>query len=262
MPTLAGVGSLVSESSARKSFAFSNFRLGEVRGWRRSFNQANWVNISRGLARPETGEVAALSMIPADAFVSKVALMDVDETGLRGFYEREAGYRIVRVQFAVPGFSASEAEKGEALLCTACRDDVEADALWAQGGEMEQNCAGSTYVRDWMRRSLRPLWPTPPSQPMSLRTRLPDGREADFLDPKKVPLSSPMSNVSLCDALYPSPGYLKGCAAAHQRAGLIDHFLDSTVLHDGKTVLRAYLEANPQLAAYVASGYDADKEES
>ena len=32
--TIAGIGSLVSEESAASLFAFSNFRLGEVRGWR------------------------------------------------------------------------------------------------------------------------------------------------------------------------------------------------------------------------------------
>ena len=85
MVTVAGVGSLVSEASpaacwaeftclwytsqdsARESFDFSNFRVGEVedpcvklesrsaplfepwfevRGWRRSFCQSNWVNVA------------------------------------------------------------------------------------------------------------------------------------------------------------------------------------------------------------------------
>ncbi|CAJ1399304.1 unnamed protein product [Effrenium voratum] len=60
--TIAGVGSLLSPASARESFDFSNFRLGEVRGWRRCFCQANWVTVVCGASRLETNEVAALAM--------------------------------------------------------------------------------------------------------------------------------------------------------------------------------------------------------
>lgn len=94
--TIAGIGSLVSEASARRSFEFTNFRLGEVRGWRRAFNQANWVNVQHNWGSVEAGDTAALAMVPAGPeFVSVVALMDVDAgTQLADFYEREAGYHI------------------------------------------------------------------------------------------------------------------------------------------------------------------------
>ena len=60
--TIAGIGSLVSEASARRSFEFTNFRLGEVRGWRRAFNQANWVNVEHGWGSVETANTAALAL--------------------------------------------------------------------------------------------------------------------------------------------------------------------------------------------------------
>ena len=106
---------------------------------------------------------------------------------------------------------------GEALLCTACDDDVEADGLWAPGGPMERHCAGSEYVADWMSRSLRPLWPPPAA------------------------------------ALLPAPGYLRLCAEAHLRAGLLDHFLDSTLLNDRETTLRAFCARDPGTRALVES---------
>eukprot|EP00931_Biecheleriopsis_adriatica_P111454 TRINITY_DN85832_c0_g1_i1.p2 TRINITY_DN85832_c0_g1~~TRINITY_DN85832_c0_g1_i1.p2 ORF type:complete len:108 (-),score=18.39 TRINITY_DN85832_c0_g1_i1:14-298(-) len=73
---------------------------------------------------------------------------------------------------------------------------------------MERHCSGSRDVRTWMKSSLRPLWPPAGSH------------------------------------LLPSLGYLQFCAAAHQRAGLLDHFLDSTVLHDGTTSLREFCSKN------------------
>ena len=203
--TLAGIGSLVSEASAARSFAFTNFRIGEIRGWRRAFNQANWVNVELGWGSVAQGTTAALAMVPADAtFVSRVALLDVEDADLADFYERETGYSIQSTPFWERAGDGTMVQKGDALLCTACKDDVEADGLWAPGGAMEAHCAGSKYAADWMRRSLRPLWP-----------------------PESVPL-------------LPAPGYLKLCAAAHHRAGLLDHFLDSTVLNDGTTTLRTH----------------------
>lgn len=98
--TLVGVGSLVSETSARESFAFTNFRIGQIRGWRRAFNQANWVNVANGWGTADSHDVAALAMVPAEPdVVSRVALLDVDADGLKGFYERETGYRIVSTSF-------------------------------------------------------------------------------------------------------------------------------------------------------------------
>ena len=71
---------------------------------------------------------------------------------------------------------------------------------------MLRHCAESEYAKAWMSRALRPLWPGPEAK------------------------------------LWPSPGYLELCATAHRHAGLLDHFLASTLLHDGGTTLRAHCE--------------------
>ena len=205
--TLVGIGSLVSEASARNSFAFTNFRIGEVAGWRRCFNQANWVNVRHGWGSVADGDVGALAMIPASPeYVSSVALLDVTDEELRGFYERETGYHIRSTPFWRRASDGSLQESGHALVCTACADDEEAETLWTPGGAMEAHCAGSDYVRAWMQSSLRPLWPAP------------------------------------SERLLPAPGYLHLCAAAHQKAGLLEHFMDSTLLNDRETTLRAYSE--------------------
>lgn len=125
------------EESSRKSFAFSNFRLGRITGWRRCFNQNNWVNVHHGDGSLSSGHTAALSMIPAPGFDSTVALLDVSEGGMRSFYEREDGYKIVAVPFAEDSPDSDERRHGEALVCTACQDDDEANALWTRGGDME-----------------------------------------------------------------------------------------------------------------------------
>ena len=222
--TLAGIGSLVSERSARSSFAFSNFRIGEIRGWRRAFNQNNWVNVQCGWGEVAAQNTAALAMVRADDdFVSHVALLDVEDEDLYGFYERETGYHIRATPFYERKDGAVN-KMGEALLCTACDDDAEADKLWRPGGLMEQKCAGSEYARDWMRRSLRPLWP---------------GKEARLL---------------------PAPGYLRLCAAAHMRAGLLDHFLDSTVLNDQVTTLREHCSKDPSARHVLETLCESDDE--
>ena len=98
--TIAGIGSLVCKASAERSFQFTNFRIGEVRGWRRSFNQANWVNVEHGWGSVLRGTTAALAMVPARPdYVSRVALLDVEDDELAGFYEREAGYHIRSTPF-------------------------------------------------------------------------------------------------------------------------------------------------------------------
>ena len=50
--------------------------------------------------------------------------------------------------------------------------------------------------------------------------------------------------------LLPAPGYLELCARAHARAGLLDHLLDTTLLHDGRA-LRDYVRETPEVAALV-----------
>eukprot|EP00439_Symbiodinium_sp_Y106_P066660 s744_g10.t3 len=248
--TVAGVGSLVSEDSARESFDFSNFRVGEVRGWRRSFCQSNWVNVASGCVCLQSNEVAALAMVPAAAdYVSHVALLDVVPSELPGFYEREAGYRIVSVPFSVRGEDGS-LEEGHALMCSACDDDAEADRLWALDGEMARCCEDQGYVREWMRQLRRCLLFAADMPPRPCDC-------AGTARSVEARLSPPISLEELPRGLvpglplYPAPGYLRDCAQAHKAAGLLQHFLDSTCLSDRRTTLTDYLAANPGLEEYI-----------
>ena len=158
---------------------------------------------------PDTS--AALAMVPApdNSTQSIVALLDVDATGLHAFYERETGYKIVSVPYYAVDGGPEDEPLGSALLCAACDSDAEADALWAPGGEMEQHCPGSRYAQRWMQSALRPLWPAPE------------------------------------EPLLPSRGYLRLCAQAHRAAGMFDHFVDSTLLNDSRTILRDHMLADP-----------------
>ncbi|CAE7040162.1 unnamed protein product [Symbiodinium sp. CCMP2456] len=250
--TVAGVGSLVSEASARESFDFSNFRVGEVREWRRSFCQSNWVNVASGGVSLESNEVAALAMVPAADYVSHVALLDVVPSELPGFYEREAGYRIVSVPFSVKGQDGSVIEEGQALMCAACDDDAEAERLWAPDGEMARRCEDQSYVREWMSRALRPMWPAPQAD-MPLRPCDCAGTAQSVEARLAPPISLEELPRGLVPGLplYPAPGYLRDCAQAHEAAGLLQHFLDSTCLSDRRTTLTDYLAANPGLDEYI-----------
>lgn len=60
--TLAGIGSLMSEVSARRTFPLlRNFRPGLIRGCVRVFNIVSISAISRGFANTATNEVAAVA---------------------------------------------------------------------------------------------------------------------------------------------------------------------------------------------------------
>jgi hypothetical protein len=98
--TLLGFGSLVSKSSASRSFAFENFRLGTIIGYQRIFNASSWINYGWRYARVETGETCAVALMRASPSVaSRIALMDVDAgEGLSGFLHRETSYDIFEVR--------------------------------------------------------------------------------------------------------------------------------------------------------------------
>ena len=63
----------------------------------------------------------------------------------------------------------------------------------------------------------------------------------DYMDMELValrPIFPPPTKTN--PPLLPANKYATMCASAHQRAGLLDHFLDSTLLNDRKTTMREY----------------------
>ena len=76
--SVAGFGSLLSESSARSTFPdLRNFRAGKVRGYRRIFAHTASVFFQRGIARPETREISSLSCESQSGEEIVVSVFDV-----------------------------------------------------------------------------------------------------------------------------------------------------------------------------------------
>lgn len=64
---IVGFGSLLSAASAASTCpGVRNFRLGRVRGWRRVFGHPAHIFFHRGIARPETKEIASLCAEPSE----------------------------------------------------------------------------------------------------------------------------------------------------------------------------------------------------
>ena len=61
---IVGFGSLLSAASTCPGVR--NFRLGRVRGWRRVFGHPAHIFFHRGIARPETKEIASLCAEPSE----------------------------------------------------------------------------------------------------------------------------------------------------------------------------------------------------
>lgn len=76
--SVAGFGSLLSESSARSTFPdLRRFRVGKVKGYRRVFAHTASVFFQRGIARPATGEISSLSCEPQQGQEIVVSVFEV-----------------------------------------------------------------------------------------------------------------------------------------------------------------------------------------
>jgi hypothetical protein len=243
--TIIGFGSLVSLESARSSFEFRNFRLGTVRGYQRIFNRSDWINISWGDTRIATGETSSLAFAYTGSdTISTIALMDIDaEEGLRGFLHRETAYEIVEVPFV-----DSSGNTGIGLACGECSDSRMRE-IWGDDCWYLQRCSGKISFVDLPEGPI-PLVP-------ELEVSSPSGEIFIGGDPTQLlsmdqELCS-MDVIRLPDRtwIYPAPGYLRLVCRAHRTAGILDEFLDTTLLMDRKTTVRSYLFANSLLNDWV-----------
>lgn len=235
--TVLGFGSLVSEASARESFELANFRLGTAAGVQRLFGRADWINIDWGDARVATGEVASLAMaVTGDTSARcRVALMDVTaEEGLEGFLHRESTYRIIEVPFR-----DDLGKEGIALACGECADK-DVVRLWGPDVWYLRHCTGRiSYLSEDVPQEPMPLVPPCGGAPGDASAWLeltPGSDEEDYV--YELP-QGPW--------IYPAPGYLRMVYRAHVKAGILDNFLDTTLLMDRGTTLRSYLSGNPLL---------------
>eukprot|EP01126_Amoeba_proteus_P060072 TRINITY_DN7915_c0_g1_i2.p1 TRINITY_DN7915_c0_g1~~TRINITY_DN7915_c0_g1_i2.p1 ORF type:complete len:281 (-),score=38.15 TRINITY_DN7915_c0_g1_i2:97-939(-) len=238
--TIVGLGSLVSQKSARKSFEFTNFRFGTVEGYARIYNCANWINTEWGDSRYSSGEVCALAFAQIPGTVSRIALMDVPfPEGVEGFLHRETSYNILEVSY-----KDDDGTEGIALACGECTDDNHMNQIWGNNNWFTQGCTGRIWYGLPPENSTIPLVP-------SLQidaTNFIEGDPDDFLiftRPREYYKQLPCRTW-----VYPSPGYMRLVYRAYLKGNLEKNYLEFTFLMDRKTNLLTYLDANPKLKEY------------
>lgn len=87
--TIIGFGSLLSEISALSTCpGAKDFALGRVRGWRRVFAHPAHIFFERGIARPDTKQIASLSAEPLPGASFVVATFQVPQAELAALLAR------------------------------------------------------------------------------------------------------------------------------------------------------------------------------
>ena len=244
--TLLGFGSLVSKTSASKSFAFKNFRIGSITGYQRIFNRSDWINYTWGDSRAETGETCAVALMRAPpSVVSRIALMDVNAgEGLAVFLHRETTYDIFEARCrsrlwpwlqshsGLIHFNISQVPyvddnggSGIALACGECSDE-DAQDLWGRENWYSQRKIGQCF------------YVNPPATPMPMmpeRYSLTGDREGPaYPSDCWMPLTHDRHVMDKASGkyllpvrpwVYPAPGYLRSIYRAHVLAGLAESLL-------------------------------------
>ena len=200
MMTIAGFGSLLSETSARSTFPeLENFRLGRIDGFRRVFAHACAIFFDRGIARMETKEISSLSVEPNAESSIIVSLFEVEATedSIAAFIDREHEFAFLRVH---PKRLDGSPDGRAAVVCGKNTDEK----------YRATRCPPHVWDAMYGRHQLDSLWR---------------------------------------DDVLPCRVYLRHCVLAAQKLGLEaeNNFLDSTVLADRQTTVRAWLGANPDI---------------
>ena len=228
--TIAGFGSLLSRKSAALTFPdLSNFRKGRLlaapsdgadgaAAWRRVFAHTTAIFHTRGVARPETREVASLSVEPAVGAPSPpppllVSLFEVEATpeAAAALVDREHEFQLLAlpVEDVVDGSDDAATASSTRRLAVVC-------AAWADAPYRAARCPPD----EWARR---------------YSGTYPDG--------------TPFTIASVWDDpdVLPCRAYARHCVLAARGLGadVEDCLLDNTFLADRVTPLRAWLAANP-----------------
>lgn len=236
--TIVGLGSLLSERSARTTFpALRNFRVGRIDGFRRVFAHPAAIFFERGIADLESLQIASLSAEECAGASFVCSLFEVEDEGMERFREREEEFELRHVPFTTLSASADGGEATEAsataLMCLRSTDDAYVQ-LWGQERFVSPRhvflacaCASQASGRT-----------SPPGRPRSAQDRL---YRANGLP--TIWGWRPDSGVRPCQV------YLRHCVLAAERVGELCHasFLDDTFLIDRTTTLRSYLVANPSV---------------
>ena len=157
--TILGLGSLLSERSARTTFPdLRNFRCVRIKGFRRIFAHTPSIFVARGIANMESLEMASLSAEPCEgaSFVMTAFEVDDDGTGMDAFREREEEFELSMVPYeALDGKPDSAGPVG--MLCKAS-NDADYVKQWGQKRfDDEYTSRGISTIWNWSRDSgLRP----------------------------------------------------------------------------------------------------------
>ncbi|CAK0879813.1 unnamed protein product [Prorocentrum cordatum] len=288
---------LVDEQRARACFGGSlrRFRLGSVPDHARAFCFASWTCAAAGEGALETGEVALPALFPCSGASARgVAIVDVvaDGTSWARFFLGEPGFKLEEVPF--------EAEDGQCGMATArLAHSSDEEAREQEGGD--DNWFMSMWAdRLWFQATLQtlllPEGRRPEAellQPLRELQEIPspgvkltrcDGCGQDFASahlwrchvehegcpdsmffPMEVEATrpEPMRLSASARAILPAPMVLRRTVSALRRRGeaLVAEVLDTSLLMDRQTSLRAYLDANPALSAFVLGGQEPNSAE-
>lgn len=228
--TILGIGSLVSEQSARRSFRdVRRFRKARVSGYHRIFNLVAVGLIKQGLASSSSRELASVACRMANKETAPdvsivVSCFDVCSDDLALFHEREHAYDIRSVPFL-----DEDGQSGMGLLCCEYSDQ---EYIRCKCGSAEE------YDR-------------------RIRQHLPEGpiwRSDDILPHRRYLRFCIRSALSLGEDVHQSmldSLLADGCVLVLANDRWQSHFPAQTA----RTV-RHYLRQNPAIASYVYSADD------
>ena len=213
--TVAGFGSLLSETSARSTFPeLINFRLARVSGYRRVFAHACDIFFERGIARPETGEISSLSVEEQPNSELIVTLFEIEASpeSIQAFIQREHEFRFVAVK-ARPLQSNNNGNGIQQQDGSNLTLDERAAVICARNTDenyRQRRCPDEEWQRRYGKHGLTTLWR---------------------------------------DDVLPCRVYLRHCALAAAKLGpdVESDFLDGTVLADRQTTIREWLTKNPEI---------------
>lgn len=210
--TVLGLGSLLSERSARTTFPnLTKFRFVRVPHWRRVFAHAAAIFFERGIANKGAKEFASLSAEPvfeatdqdgATGFMASCFEVHASDTAAWAAFER----REEEFDLVWAGYEELTGETGSAgVLCAFGADELVA-SKWGQEG---------------LARMVKPLTP-------------------EF---------NSLFQYDSNSGLLPCPVYLRHVVLAATKSGdqILNSFLDETFLVDKKTTVRAFLESRPDI---------------
>jgi len=152
--TVAGFGSLLSETSARLTFpGLQNFRLGHVSGYRRLFSHGCSIFFDRGIARPKTNEISSLSVEPhadSEIIVTLFEINAADPDVIKAFIEREHEFRfcaVVTRQLKESDGSPAEEDR-PAVICARNTDE----------NYRQTRCPPEEWERRYGKHGLTSIW--------------------------------------------------------------------------------------------------------